>query len=634
MCGLFISIGYPPDKRAIDVAAHRGPDGEGWRVFESPAGPVALGHRRLAIIDLEERAAEPMQSGDGHRFMVFNGEIYNYIELRRELEAAGVRFRTESDSEVLLEAYGLWGPSALERFIGMFAVAIFDDRDKTLFLARDRFGIKPLVYHASGKGVAFASEIKQLLALETFSRRINLRRLHNFLSNGVTDHLDETTFADAANFRPAAFALLDLKTWRPGGDVPLRDYWTPPRPENPDIPEADAAAEFRALFLDSVRLHMRADVRVGSCLSGGLDSSSIVAAQALAWPKGGERLNAVSAVFPGTAVDESRFIDAVVEKTGVNPIRVTLDPSSVFEDADRIIRAQDEPYGSTSIHAQYHVFRAARAAGVKVMLDGQGADEILGGYHGCFHFHYLRLVREFRLAELLKTLNERKAWHGASRRAQLAPFLGRLPPGLRRLASAPGARAVPPQPDWMGTALLRAHGPREGSVLEEARAMWGLPPVRSLGDYCLALTRATNLPMLLRYEDRNSMAHSIEARVPFLDHRLVEFALRLGDRWKIVGGDTKSVLRRAMDGILPDLVRDRRDKLGFATPEEAWFRGPLRNEVEASVERTLRLFPDLLAREATRAFARQMLDGERPFDFSLWRIAVLGIWGKAYGMTL
>lgn len=631
MCGLFISIGFPPDRRAIEAVAHRGPDGEGWRVFESPAGPVALGHRRLSIIDLNERAAEPMQSADGRRFMVFNGEIYNYLELRRELEAAGVRFRTESDSEVLLEAYGVFGPSALERFIGMFSVAIFDDRDKTLFLARDRFGVKPLVFHASSKGLAFASEIKQLFALETFSRRINLRRLHNFLSNGVTDHLDETTFADALNFRPAAFALLDLKTWRPGAAIEFRDYWTPPRPENPAISEADAGAEFRALFLDSIRLHMRADVRVGSCLSGGLDSSSIVAAQALSWPKDGERLNAISAVFPGSAVDESRFIDAVVAKTGVNPIRVTLDPEDVFEDAARIIRAQDEPYGSTSIHAQYHVFKAARAAGVKVMLDGQGADEILGGYHGCFHFHYMRLVREFRILELIRTLNERRLWHGLSWREQLAPFAGRLPPGFRRLFAAP---RPPAAPDWTGTALMRANAPREGSVLEEARAARGLPPVKTIGDYCLALTRSTNLPMLLRYEDRNSMAHSIEARVPFLDHRLVEFALKLGDRHKIVGGDTKRVLRRAMDGVLPELVRDRRDKLGFATPEEAWFRGPLRKEVEAGVERALRLYPDLLARDETREFARQMLDGRRPFDFSLWRIVVLGIWGETYGMAI
>lgn len=633
MCGLYISIGFPPDKRAIDVAAHRGPDGDGWRVFESPAGPVAFGHRRLSIIDLSERAAEPMQSGDGRRFMVFNGEIYNYLELRRELETAGVRFRTESDSEVLLEAYGLWGPSALERMVGMFAVAIFDDRDKTLFLARDRFGIKPLVWHASPKGVAFASEIKQLLALKSFSRRINLRRLHNFMSNGVTDHLDETTFADAMNFRPAAFVMLDLKTWRPGDAMNLREYWTPPAPENPRVPEADAAAEFKALFLESVRLHMRADVRVGSCLSGGLDSSSIVAAQALSWPRDGERLNAVSAVFPGTSVDESGFIDAVVGKTGVNLIRVTLDPRAVFADADKIIRAQDEPYGSTSIHAQYHVFRAAREAGVKVMLDGQGADEILGGYHGCFHFHYLRLIREFRARELLRTLRERKDWHGLSRREQLAPFTARLPRGLRGLLAPPAAR-IAPAPDWAGTALMRASAPREGGVLEEARALRALPPVRTLGDYCLALTRSTNLPMLLRYEDRNSMAHSIEARVPFLDHRLVEFALRLGDRWKIVGGDTKRVLRRAMDGILPDVVRDRRDKLGFATPEEVWFKGPLRGEVEAGVERTLRLYPDLLAHDATREHARQMLDGRRPFDFSLWRIVVLGIWGETYGMTI
>jgi len=632
MCGLFISVGFAPDVRHIEAVAHRGPDGQGWRVFESPAGPVALGHRRLSIIDLDARAAQPMATADGRWWLTYNGEIYNYLELREDLAAAGVVFRTQSDAEVLLEAVRLWGPAALDKLIGMFTFAVWDDRDKVLFLARDRLGIKPLVYHASRQGVAFGSEIKQLLALPTFGRRVDMRRAWSFFANGVTDHLADTMFADAKNLGPGRRLTLDLKSWRPGDALPIQSWWSPPAPNDVVLSEDEAAERFRALFLDSIRLHMRADVPVGSCLSGGLDSSSIVGAQTASWPADAPRLNAISAVFPGSHVDETAFIDAVVDRTGVASKRVTFNADAMLAETDAVIRAQDEPYGSTSLHAQYRVFRAAREIGVKVMLDGQGADEILGGYHGCFHYHYARLMKQGRALSLLQTLSERKDWHGLDYRTQLWPWLSRLPAPLRLMLRPPGAS--PPPTPWMTSALMDGARPREGSVLAEAMAAEGAGPIRSLGDYCVMLTRSTNLPMLLRYEDRNSMAHGIEARVPFLDHRLVEFALRLGDQHKIVGGDTKRVLRRAMAPFLPDKVRERRDKLGFATPEEMWFKGPLRRAVEAGVEDTLALYPELLAPDAVRAHTRQMLDGARPFDFSLWRIFVFGAWGRAYGMSL
>jgi asparagine synthase (glutamine-hydrolysing) len=623
MCGLFLTVGYAPDKRGLDTVAHRGPDGEGWKVFESPAGPVALGHRRLSIIDLDDRALQPMASADSRHWLIFNGEIYNYLELRAELAAAGSVFRTVSDAEVLLEAYRAWGAACLSRFVGMFAFAIFDDRDKTLFLARDHLGVKPLVWHAREKGFAFASEIKQLLQLPTFSRRMNRSRARDFLVSGVTDHRTSTLFADAMNVSPGDYAVIDLRRSRPGESITFKPYWRPPLPDEVAIKEDEAAARFKTLFLDSIRLQMRADVRVGSCLSGGLDSSSIVCAEATIRPSGAEPFNVVSAVFPGTSVDESRFIDAVVERTGVVSHRVTLDPASVFEDLDATLAAQDEPYGSTSIHAQRHVFRAARQAGVKVMLDGQGADEILGGYHGCFHYHYLRLIREARLFSLLETLRERKAWHGVEARSELAFVANRLKAPLRRLAG----RATTAPHAWLRVPDI------EGDVIAGAIAEHGLTRPRELGQYCVLLARSTNLPMLLRYEDRNSMAHSIEARVPFLDHRLVEFCLRLGHQHKIVGGDTKRVLRTAMKGVLPEIIRQRRDKLGFATPEEVWFKGPLRTEVLARAEKSVRAHGDIFEPSIAIDLLSATLDGRRPFDFLPWRVVVFGAWVDRFGMT-
>lgn len=634
MCGIFVSVGFPPDPDRINVVAHRGPDGSGWRVFESPAGPVALGHRRLSIIDLDDRSRQPMPSSDGRFWLLLNGEIYNYLELRSELRALGLRFRTESDSEVLLAAYQTWGTGALNRLIGMFAFVIWDDHEKLLFAARDRLGVKPLVFHSSHKGIAFGSEIKQLMGLPGFTHRINLDRAFNFLQSGVTDHASETMFSSASNLGPGRWVALDLKTWRPGNTLPIRQYWRTPLPDDSEISENDAAERFRELFLDSVRLQMRADVRVGSCLSGGLDSSSIVSAQTMLRPRSSEAVHAISAVFPGTSVDESQYIDHVVKATGVVSERVTLDPKDVFSDSEAIVRAQDEPYGSTSIHAQYHVFRRARELGVKVMLDGQGADEILGGYHGCYHFHYVRLIRELRLLELLDALNQRRSWHGLGYRRQLHSLSGRLPGPLRRLMHPPGMPTTPP-PQWLNQDYFEMclGSPPENALVQAMREDH-MGPIRTLGDYCTVLTRAISLPMLLRYEDRNSMAHGIEARVPFLDHRLVEFCLRLGSQHKIVGGDTKRVLRQAMRGLLPEPVRNRRDKLGFATPEELWFKGPLREPIMRAIEETLFLYPELFNLAATRQLTRQMLDGERPFDFSLWRIVVFGIWGRTFGLSL
>lgn len=615
------------------MVAHRGPDGRGWRVFDSPAGPVALGHRRLSIIDLDDRAQQPLASADGRYWLVFNGEIYNYIELAAELRAKGARFRTSSDTEVLLKTFEIWGASALQRLIGMFAFVIWDDFEKRLFIARDRLGIKPAVYHASSEGFALGSEIKQLLDLPGFSRRINLDRAHNFLEAGLTDHLSSTMFAEASNLGPGRCIALDLNTWRPGHALPITNYWLPPQPDSASMTEAQAAEQFRELFFESIRLHMRADVRLGACLSGGLDSSSIVSSIARSGNKERDRLQTVSAVFPGASVDETRSIERVLEQTHDAGSFLTLDPEDVFTDSTTIIRAQDEPYGSTSIHAQYHVFKAARDLGLKVMLDGQGADEILGGYHGCFHYHYRLLIRQLRIVELFATLRERRAWHGLSYREQMADLTKRLPFPLRQLLR-PRESYLPPARGWMESELLTQHAPGAGGVVAQALHPEGLSTPRSLGDYCVALTRSTHLPMLLRYGDRNSMAHSIEARVPFLDHRLVEFALRLGSQHKIVGGDTKRVLRRAMSEILPPAILERRDKIGFATPEELWFKGPLRAKVEAGIEDTLALYPDLLRADETRKFAREMLNGRRRFDFSLWRIVVFGIWGREFSMHL
>lgn len=631
MCGIFGSIGFPPDPRRIDIVAHRGPDGRGWQEFSSPAGPIALGHRRLAIIDMSDNALQPMADPSQRYHLVFNGEIYNYIELRDELREKGVVFHTASDSEVLLRAHIYWGESALPKLRGMFAFIIWDDHAKTLFAARDRYGIKPLYYVANEQGSAFASEIKQLLDLPGGARSLNLARAHDFLANGISDHTAETFFEGVMQLRGGESALLDLSAGRISAPV-IKRWHAVALPEIQPISERDAADRFRALLSDSVRLHLRADVPVGSCLSGGLDSSSIVCLMAQMLSAESAGLHTVSACYAEKSVDEKPFMDAVVAKTGAQPHFIFPRAEDVFQRASDITWHQDEPFGSTSIFAQWCVFEEARKVGIKVMLDGQGADEILAGYHSLFPVYLAELARSFRLRELALVVRDRNSLHGQSVLAQFARLGFSLAPeslkaGVRR------THRGRMQHGWMATEALSAVA-SQPTALQSAADALGLPAPTDIASYCLVMAHASNMPMLLHWEDRNSMAHGIEARVPFLDPPLVDFALGLGNQHKLVGADTKRVLRRAMADLLPQEVSERRDKLGFATPEETWFRGPLRQLVIDGVERTLRVLPGLLDPIGVRRLTLDILDGRKAFDFALWRIVSLGLWAERFGVSV
>lgn len=632
MCGIFGSVGFPPDKSRIDIVAHRGPDGSGWLELEAPAGPVALGHRRLAIIDVSDSGLQPMADPTGRYQLVYNGELYNYLELREELKAKGEVFHTESDSEVLLRAYAVWGEAALDRCRGMFAFLIWDKAEKHLFAARDRFGIKPLYMVSNEHGVAFASEIKQLLGLPGVSTRMNVSRVHDFLASGICDHTSETMFADVIQLRGGERAIVDAS--RPGRIVAEVRRWYAVGSERISISENEASERFRALLSDSVRLHLRSDVPVGSCLSGGLDSSSIVCLMAglLNTRQGGTALNTVSACYPNKSVDEKPFMDQVVAATGSTPHFIFPRAEDVFARASDITWHQDEPFGSTSIFAQWCVFEEARRAGVKVMLDGQGADEQLAGYHSCFHYYISDLIRNERYFLLARTMFQRNRFHGVPLTDQVRQFLSPFLPAFVADALRRRTREIAPL-FWMDTPLLRESGNAKGAF-QTAIDSLDLKPATDVDSLCRVLTYASNLQMLLHWEDRNSMAHSIEARVPFVDHEIIEFSLSLGGDHKIVGGDTKRVLRSAMKGILPEGVRQRRDKLGFATPEEVWMRGPLKGQMLDGIEATIKRYPDLLEPGNTRALANSMLEGERPVDFSLWRIVNLGIWGERFGVTL
>ena len=591
---------------------HRGPDGSG-----SYAGDgVALAHRRLSIIDLSDAGLQPFASEDGRLQLLHNGEIYNYRELRAELETKGHRFRSATDTEVILRAYEEWGERCVERFNGMWAFAVWDEHRRRLFCSRDRVGVKPFYFRLERGRLAFASELKAFRADSETRLQANPGAVLDYLEQGWLDHTDETFFRGIAKLPPAHSLVFDESGLR------LHRYW---RLEPREPPAGDPALKVRELFLDAVRLRLRSDVPVGTCLSGGIDSSAIACTvdhllrtEAENARPVGKRQRTFTAFFEDRGFDERPYAEAVVDRTSAEAHWISFTDDDLVEALPAIVEAQDEPFGSTSVVAQWYVMREAKRAGLKVMLDGQGADEVLAGYHGYFGPFFADLLLHGRLVELRRELASYRALHGASVGAAAAALARPFAPArVRRLARArlTGAGSLI-HSELRG---LRRAAEHDGATYHD----------RFHRQLHLILTRR-GLPELLHYEDRNSMAHSLEARVPFLDYRLVELLFSLDARELIERGRTKAVLRRAVGDLLPPVVRDRVDKLGFVTPEARWLRGALGElaaDVFASRSFAERGFVD--ARAAWRRLERHRL-GDLDAGFELWRALNLELWARTF----
>jgi asparagine synthase (glutamine-hydrolysing) len=558
-----------------------------------------------------------MSDPGGRYWLTFNGEIYNHRALREQLAALGHTFVSASDTEVLLHACIEWGADCLSRLNGIFSFVLFDAASGELLAARDRFGVKPLYVWRGANLVALASEIKQFTALPGWHASIHRQRAYDFLHWNLLDHTSQTLFEGVAQLQGGEMLHGSLEQLRAGTLAPRRWYRLEPDPAAAGIAWPEAVARFRELLDDSVTLQLRADVPVGSCLSGGLDSSSIVCLASRHLAGAGAGQHAFSARASVAAYDEGRFIEAVLRHTGVEGHQVTPAPDPLWALLPAITWHQDEPFGSTSIYAQWAVFALARTAGVKVVLDGQGADEMLAGYHGFFGPRLAALLREGRWSALARESRRLQQLHGYSAAHVLARMTDALLPdrvrqALRRAAGKPSATASP----WLDLSRLGCRPEDPFEALGARR-----PGVRNLSRTQLV---ATNLPMLLHWEDRSSMAHGVEARVPFLDHRLVEFALGLPDDYKLADGTTKRILREAMRGILPEEVRERRDKLGFVTPEEAWVRRapqPFRQALDAAVQAA----GGIIRPEVLRDF-NEMVAGRRGFNHDWWRVISFGAW--------
>ena len=620
MCGIWLSIGGSGGAAALEAMAHRGPDARILQSFDVAGRTIELGHARLSIIDLDARANQPMAYRDD-LVIVFNGEIYNFVELRTELEKLGHTFRTQSDTEVLLAAYAAWGTDMLPKLRGMFAFALLDKTQRRVLLARDPFGIKPLFIARTNAGLAVASEIPPLLDFPGVSRRARASAVAAYLQRGAGDAGAATFFADIDSLPPAHFALLTLDAKRI--EITPQRYWRPVYDAS-ITDRTQATALVRERFIDSVRLHLRADVPLGTMLSGGIDSSAIVAAVRHLLGDNAE-LHTFSFVSPGEPLDESGFIRLMAGHARTIPHEIEADADMFRADVETLIRRQGEPFGSTSIYAQYKVAEAARNAGIKVLLDGQGADELFAGY---------RFYLGARVAGLLAAGEPIRAARVLARIAR-SPGV-KLPSALyHTLASLdlPGARAL-------ATSAERRNGPAAlidprwlaAQAHTASRSRPRLPRRLALLDRLQSSLETDVLPGLLRYEDRNTMAFSIEARVPFLDVPLADIACRLApDLLVDDAGTTKSVLRAALRGLVPDAILDRRDKIGFATPEARWMTAAAPWARGVLARATPETAP-YLRLPAARDAVTDMLDGRRPWTPWGWRILNLLVWTQAHAI--
>jgi asparagine synthase (glutamine-hydrolysing) len=617
-------------RRAVDSLEHRGPDDFGFLSL-APQGNylgrdfarhprhawLSLVHRRLAILDRSPAGRQPMATEDGRHHIVFNGEIYNYLELRAELEALGHSFRSDTDTEVLLKACVQWGAAALNRLVGMFAFALLDTQERRLFLARDFFGIKPLFYCLKKDGFAFASELKVLID-HLSTRRVNAERLYQYLCFGLTDHGDQTLFEDIRQLPAAHYLEVDLR--RPADCQPVR-YWRLEIDRPLQLSFAEATTRLRELFLESVALHLRSDVPVGAALSGGIDSSAIVMAMR---ELTGRRLDlhVFSYVADDDSINEEHWIDLVGSAAGAEVHKVHANTEELVDDLTEVTRLQDEPFGSTSICMQSRVFRRAQQCGIKVMLDGQGADELLAGYRPYQGAKLAGIIRRGALPRAARFWWKASQQPGSGKwwlAARAGNFL--LPHFCRGWARQHVMKDV--RPPWLNDAWFAAHGvrhrvapvPRRGEILREQLR-------QSIEEL--------SIPQLLRYEDRNSMAASVESRVPFLTPQLASFVLSLPEHYLIAqDGTSKYVFREAMRGIVPDPILDRKDKIGFATPERHWLTA-LRPWVESILSSESAAAVQALSMpEATREW-RRMVAGQKRWSWSAWRWLNLIEWSRQH----
>ncbi len=577
MCGIAgiiqsTSVQFNPGhlQKMTDALVHRGPDGEGY--WQDAEAKVLLGHRRLSIIDLSDAGNQPMHYL-GRYSIVHNGEIYNYIELKEDLRKKGYSFRSQTDTEIILAAYDCWQHECVDHFDGMFAFAIWDDKEKSLFAARDRFGEKPFFYHYDGSNLFFASEMKALWAAG-IEKRPNLKMLFNFITIGYTDNpakREETFYENIFRLPPASSLLFSPVQ----NEILIEQYWDLDlQAINKTITDQEAIEKFSELFSTSVKRRLRSDVAVGTSLSGGLDSSSIAAL--IHTIQQGKNYSCFTASFPELENNDLFHANKVAEHFGLKQHIAECTAAGMMKDWDKICYHQEEPFGSASAYAQYKVYELAKEQGVKVLLDGQGADEILAGYNKYYKWYWQELFRNRKLRKSKEIFWAREIGINESfdYRNMIAAYF-------------PSFASIVMESQYLLRALKQEDLMKEFVQHQSKEAYYTPPEYFDLNGVLYFNTMTHGLEELLRYADRNAMAHGREIRLPFLSHELVEFVFSLPSHFKIRNGWSKWLLRESVKEKLPHASVWRRDKIGFEPPQKSWMQNKQVQEAIQEARRRL-----------------------------------------------
>lgn len=643
ICGIYNINSEPINKEYLlkmgKLIHHRGPDDEGYLLvnttekkiihchaedtieeFKSTLpyilsdfdANIGLGFRRLSIIDLSAAGHQPMTDFDKRCWIVFNGEVYNYLEIKSELLELGYKFKSETDTEVIINAYLQWGKECVKRFNGMFSIALWDTEKEILFCARDRMGVKPFYYSFDGKQFVWGSEIKQLIKSGIIDSKVNYNNVYNYLMMSRLNVDKNSFFENITELPPAHIMEVSAK------GIKIENYWDIDENKTlTGLSDDDYAKGFEELFADAVKLRLRSDVPLGIALSGGLDSSSIacIAGRFVSNP-----IKTFSVYYEDDKkFDEREYISEVLKNGNFDPVYFTANQNVSFDELMKFFYYQDEPCMSASPFSAYKNNENIRKAGIIVALNGQGGDELLAGYHTYFKYYYLDLVKQFQFAKLKKEIDLYQNDFGLNKKE------------IFNLFTKIGLRLILPdkimkQFEYKEVANYNFYSPE----LKNYKNLIDLKQKykSELNNNLYQTLVNTSIPHLLHWEDRNSMAHSVESRVPFLDYRLVEWVFSIPVNQKIRGSETKFVLRNGMKGILPEKIRNRKDKVGFATPTDLWTGKILKNEIKDILASTS--FKQRGVFDATE-IENNYLHSPNTFKANeIWRILSLEMWFRIF----
>lgn len=587
MCGITAIIDYAKIEPKVEdiksmtnLLAHRGPDGEGFYI----GGGVALGHRRLAIIDTDPRSNQPMHRSRLH--LVFNGMIYNYLEIKEELSTLGATFSTTSDTEVILAAYNQWGLSAFERFNGMWAIILYDEKEKKIICSRDRFGIKPLYYTRIANRIYFASEIKAFQAIKDWQPKINHTRLMEYLAYNMSDHTEETMFANVYQIPKSHHGVICLQA----NDMCINRYYDIHKDEQND------GSKFMELFYDAIKLRTKTDVPLATTLSGGMDSSSIVSVMA---NKMEYKPTTYTLAYPGYKLDESNFALKVNQKYKIASHLTTTTEEYLTQHIDSLVYHQDEPFAGITVMAQSNIYENINRDGYKVVLGGQGGDEILCGYDKFSLGYFKEKIKTQPLVAITEMFQFQK---------------------LRSFDVAGALQSI----------VFYENNKRKKFVAwyilneKQDSTRFKRTQENDIFEMSYNLLFGLGLSALLRYEDRNSMSFGIESRLPFLDYRLVKYCLHMNSNLKLKNGITKDILRKSMKDIVPDDIINRNDKMGFVTPQNEWMNDRKDHYLKLA-NNALDQMP-FIDREKVKVLLPQD-------NNLLWRVINTGLWISKFNVT-